>query len=140
VNETQVSSSIDPKLVQYTHWIYGLHALSILIGVLTTASIVGKFIFGWPSIIAVVMNYARRAEVRGTWLEGHFRWQIRTFWFALLWVLVIAVISAPLVLIVGLGLITGFIGLGIIGIWAIYRVARGWMALRDSRPMALPGS
>ena len=136
-NEAQVS--VEPKLVQYTHWIYGLHALSILIGILTTASIVGKFIFGWPSIIAVIMNYARRSQVRGTWLEGHFRWQIRTFWFALLWVLVVSIISAPFVPLV-IGLVMIIIGFAIIGVWALYRVARGWMALRDARPLPLPGT
>jgi len=136
-NEAQVS--VEPKLVQYTHWIYGLHALSILIGILTTASIVGKFIFGWPSIIAVIMNYARRSQVRGTWLEGHFRWQIRTFWFALLWVLVVSIISAPFVPLV-IGLVMIIIGFAIIGVWALYRVARGWMALRDARPLPLPGA
>ena len=50
------------------------------------ATVVGAFLTGWPSIIAVILNYVKRGDVRGTWLESHFRWQIRTFWFGLLWV------------------------------------------------------
>ena len=124
-----------PQLVQYTHWIYALHTLSVLIGLVTGASIAGKFVFGLPSIVAVIMNYVRRNEAAGTWLEGHFRWQIRTFWFALLWLVVTAIVAAPLILALGLGLVVWWIGLVAVGIWVVYRVARGWMTLRDGRPM-----
>ncbi|MCP5328259.1 MAG: hypothetical protein H7A18_14000 [Sinobacteraceae bacterium] len=123
----------DPSLVTYTHIIYGLHALSVLIGLTSPATVVGSFVFGLPSIAAVIMNYLRRADVRGTFLESHFRWQIRTFWFALLWIVIAGVVSAPLVLLVGLGVLTFFLAAAAIGLWVIYRVARGWLALRDSR-------
>ena len=63
-----------------------LHAFSLLMGIVGAATVVGAFLTGWPSIIAVILNYVKRSEVRGTWLESHFRWQIRTFWFGLLWV------------------------------------------------------
>jgi uncharacterized membrane protein len=129
------TSTPSPQLVQYTHWIYGLHALSVALGIFTAASIVGMFVFGWPSIIAVIMNYVRRSETAGTWLESHFRWQIRTFWFALLWGAVTSIISAPLVLALGLGIITWMIGFLAVGIWVVYRVARGWLALRDGQPV-----
>ena len=52
---------------------------------------VGSFIFGWPSIIAVIINYVKRGDARGTWLESHFQWQIRTFWYAVLASIVIGV-------------------------------------------------
>ena len=129
----------EPALVQYTHWIYGLHALSVLTGVLTSTTVVFKFLFGLPSIVAVIMNYARRAEAHGTFLESHFRWQIRTFWFALLWVAATAVVSAPLVF-VFVGLVTATLGWGLTGIWVVYRVARGWLALRAARPLLVEGS
>src|SRR5215468_8074288 len=74
------------SLVNWTHLIYGLHAFSLLTGILGTATVVGAFLTWWPSIIAVILNYVKRSDVRGTWLESHFRWQIRTFWFGLLWV------------------------------------------------------
>ena len=122
----------DPGLLRYTHVIYGLHALSVLSGVLGSQSIVGRFLFGLPSIVAVIMNYARRAETRGSWLESHFRWQIRTFWFALLWVAVTSICAAPL-LIVGIGIVIVWIGFGLTGLWILYRVIRGWLALGEAQ-------
>ena len=124
----------DASLISYTHIIYALHSLSVLIGLTSAVTIVGSFVFGLPSIIAVIMNYARQSEVRGTFLESHFRWQIRTFWFALLWVLVILALSLPLMLIV-VGFFTLWIGYVLLGIWVIYRIIRGWLALRDQRPV-----
>jgi uncharacterized membrane protein len=124
----------DESLVAYTHVIYALHSLSGLIGILSAATIVGSFVFGLPSIIAVIMNYARRSATHGTFLESHFRWQIRTFWFALLWLVVVWAVTLPLfVILVGIPLL--WLGVVAIGIWIIYRVVRGWMALSDRRPM-----
>src|SRR3954469_3787296 len=74
------------SLITWTQVIYGLHAFSLLTGIVGAATVVGAFLIGWPSIIAVILNYAKRGDARGTWLESHFRWQIRTFWFGLLWV------------------------------------------------------
>lgn len=132
---TQSTAGLDPGLVTYTHIIYALHALSVLIGITGPATVIGNFVFGLPSIIAVIMNYARQSEVRSTWLESHFRWQIRTFWFAFLWIVVAGVISAPLVLLLGLGILTFFLAALIVAVWIVYRVARGWLALRDQRTM-----
>ena len=125
---------VDASLISYAHIIYALHSLSVLIGLTSAVTIVGSFVFGLPSIIAVIMNYARQSDVRGTFLESHFRWQIRTFWFALLWVLVILALSLPLMLIV-VGFFTLWIGYVLLGIWVIYRIVRGWLALRDHRPV-----
>src|ERR1700731_1640782 len=124
---------VDASLVSYTHLIYALHSLSVLIGLTSAWTIVGSFIFGLPSIIAVIMNYARQSDVRGTFLESHFRWQIRTFWFALLWGIVILALSLPLMLVL-VGFVTLWIGFVLLGIWVIYRIIRGWLALRDQRP------
>ena len=119
-----------PSLVTVTHVVYALHALSLLIGITTAATIIGAFVFGVPSIIAVVINYLKRDEAKGSFLESHFRWQIRTFWFALLWCLI------------GAFLFVTFIGIPLAvavffaaGVWVIYRIARGWLALRDRKPM-----
>ena len=124
----------DPALVSYTHWMYALHATSALMGVFTGATVIGQFVFGIPSIIAVVMNYVKRDEARGTWLESHFRWQIRTFWSALFWLVLALLVSMPLMLVV-IGFGTWMLGMGLLGVWAIYRVTRGWLALRDRKPM-----
>lgn len=123
----------DPALVSYTHWMYALHALSALIGACTAAFIATAFVGTLPSIIAVVMNYVRRADARGTYLDSHFSWQLRTFWFAVLWIVVISLVSLPLVLLFGLGLVTGWIGGALLGLWIIYRVVRGWLKLKDGQ-------
>ena len=119
-------------LVTWTNVIYGLHALSLATGILGAASVVGAFLIGWPSVIAVILNYVKRSDVRGTWLESHFRWQIRTFWFGALWV---ALCGAFVVFTLGVGLLLVWLPLGIVALWFIYRVARGWMALNNRRQM-----
>ena len=129
--------TVNRGLLEYTHWIYGLQALAVLTGLLGVRSVAGRFIWSLPSLIAVIMNYARRAETRGTWLESHFRWQIRSFWYAWLWILLVSIVSIPLMIII-VGFMLALVGYSLIGLWIIYRVARGWMALRDSRPMPLP--
>ncbi|HEX4986226.1 MAG TPA: hypothetical protein VFV71_09185 [Burkholderiales bacterium] len=114
--------------------IYALHTLSILIGLTSAITIVGAFVFGLPSIFAVILNYIYQASTRGSYVESHFRWQIRTFWFAALWIMVgwVVLISLALVLI-GIPL-AWMIWVGT-GLWVIYRVARGWLALQDRKPM-----
>jgi len=125
----------EARLVSYTHWMYALHALAAFIGIVSSAAVALQFVFGIPSIIAIVMNYVKASDVRGTWLESHFAWQRRTFWFALLWVSIVFVLSLPLFLIL-IGFLTFGIGVLLIGLWVIYRVARGWLRLRDAQPIA----
>jgi uncharacterized membrane protein len=127
---TAVPTAPPPGLVTVAQLVYALHALSLLIGVTTAATIIGAFVFGVPSIIAVVINYLKRGEARGTFLESHFRWQIRTFWFALLWCMIG---GALFVTFVGIPLAVGIYFAT--GVWAIYRIARGWLALRDRKAM-----
>ena len=129
-----MSATAEPRpfLVTLTHVIYALHALSLLIGILTAATVVGAFLLGWPSIIAVILNYVQRSEVRGTWLEPHFRWQIRTFWFGFLWV---GLCMLFVVVTFGIGMLVAWLPLGLVGLWFIYRIARGWPRLIDRRPM-----
>jgi uncharacterized membrane protein len=126
------SGAPDASLVTYTHAIYALHAVSVAIGVTSPATVVGSFVFGLPSILAVVLNYARQPEVEGTWLQSHFRWQIRTFWYALLWMAVAGVLSAPLMLVI-VGFFTFYMAAVVVGAWVSYRVIRGWLALRAGR-------
>ncbi len=129
--DIEVSRDTAPNsLITTTQVIYGLHTLSILIGLTSAVTIVGAFVFGIPSIIAVIINYAYRSDARGTFLDSHFRWQIRTFWFALLWsviamMLFVTVIGIPFAWVMFLGA----------GLWVIYRVARGWLTLQERKPM-----
>lgn len=134
---TQPARIADPGLTQYTYVMYALHGLAVLIGLTGMATIVGQFLFGVPSLIAVVMNYARRGDAHGTPLESHFRWQLRTFWFALLWVVATAIVCAPLLLVL-IGAVLAWIGFGVIGLWVAYRVLRGVLALRDGCTMPGP--
>ena len=120
------------SLIKLTHVIYALHAFSLVTGIVGVATVVGAFLTGWPSIIAVILNYVKRSEARGTWLESHFRWQIRTFWFGLLWV---AFCVLFVVATLGIGLLIAWLPLGVVGLWFIYRVASGWLRLIDRRPM-----
>jgi uncharacterized membrane protein len=119
-------------LFNWTQAIYALHALSLLIGILGAATIVGAFLIGWPSLIAVILNYVKRSEARGTWLESHFRWQIRTFWYGLLWVSLCIIF---VVMTLGIGLLIVWVPIGIVSLWFVYRIARGWLALREGRVM-----
>ena len=119
-------------LVTWTNVIYLLHAFSLLTGILGAATVIGAFLVGWPSIIAVILNYVKRGEARGTWLDSHFRWQIRTFWFGLLWV---GLCVFFVVITFGVGVLIAWLPLGIVSLWFIYRIARGWLRLLDRRPL-----
>jgi uncharacterized membrane protein len=119
-------------LVGWTQIIYALHAFSLLTGILGAATVVGAFLTGWPSIIAVILNDVKRAETRGTWIESHFRWQIRTFWFGALW---IGLCVLFVVLTLGIGILVAWLPAAFVGLWFIYRIVRGWLALNDGRPM-----
>jgi uncharacterized membrane protein len=123
-----------PSIVRVTHIVYGLHALGLVLGAFGAATVIGSFLFGWPSIIAVILNYIYRGEARCTWVESHFDWQIRTFWFAVLWALIVGGISLILMLVL-VGFITWPLGMFALGVWAIYRVARGWLRLNAMQTM-----
>ncbi|MDQ5849799.1 MAG: hypothetical protein M3544_12655 [Pseudomonadota bacterium] len=84
------------------------------------------FFLGITWIVAVVIDYVKKEEVAGTWLESHFRWQIRTFWFGLLW----GVIGGVLVLV-----LIGFVVLFADAVWIIYRIVKGWLNLAENRPV-----
>ena len=120
------------SLLNWTHVVYALHAFSLLTGIIGTATVVGAFLTGWPSIIAVILNYVKRGEARGTWLESHFRWQIRTFWFGLLW---ISLCVAFIIMTFGIGILITWLPMVLVGLWFVYRIARGWVALGAARPM-----
>jgi uncharacterized membrane protein len=92
--------------------VYVLYALSYFAGI--------------TAIVGIIINYVKKDEVAGTWLESHFTWQRRTFWFGLLWAVI--------------GIATSFILIGFAILfanfcWIIYRVVKGWLNLNDNRPM-----
>ena len=100
-----------------------LKTITTVIYILQAVSFIPPFI---TYVIAIMINYIKRDDVRGTWLESHFRWQIRTFWFSLPWFL--------------LGFLTylfiiGWIILVVTFLWLIYRILKGWLNLYDGKPM-----
>jgi uncharacterized membrane protein len=138
-SSTATTVAADPRHVTYVHVMYALHAASIVIGVLSTSFILAAFLFGWPSIIAIIMNYIRHGDVRDTWLSSHFRWQKRTFWIAAGSAVGASILFGPLVLIL-IGIVPLLLSYFLIGIWAAYRVVRGWLALNEGRPMPNGGA
>ena len=114
----------------WTHVIYALHAISVFAGLTSAMFVVTAFVTGWPSIIAVLLNYLKRSQAAGTPLESHFRWQIRTFWWALLWGGIALVLIATV-----LGIVFAVPLLLLVGAWVTYRIARGWLALLRGREM-----
>ena len=101
------------SLKTLTAVVYGLQAAGFFVGIT------------W--IVAVVMNYVKKEEVSGTWIESHFRWQIRTFWWGLLWGVIGVVLAFVLV---------GFVVLAADTVWIIYRIVKGWLSLNEGKPLA----
>ena len=130
MSDEQINSegpSLD-GLVTITYVMYGLHAFSALTGLMSSAFVVTAFLTGWPSIIAVIINYVKQDEARGTYLESHFRWQLRTFWFALFWLLIAGVLVFTLI-----GIPVAYVLLLFVGLWVLYRIMRGWLNLADRK-------
>jgi uncharacterized membrane protein len=116
--------------LRLTHLMYALHGFSAFMGLVTPAAVVTAFLTGWPSIIAVALNYATRHDVRGTYLDSHYRWQIRTFWYAVLWCVLAFALFVTIV-----GIPFAWLIFVVTGVWVLYRIARGWLALNDDRPI-----
>jgi uncharacterized membrane protein len=108
--------------------IYALHMFSALSGLLSPALIVTTFLTGWPSIIALVMSYVWRLDASGTYLYSHFIWLIRTFWFALVWIGIAWLLILTLV-----GIVVGVPILFITGLWVVYRLCKGFLALNKQK-------
>jgi uncharacterized membrane protein len=117
-------------MVTLTHVLYGMHAFSAVMGMLGPMFIITAFLTGWPSIIAVIINYLKRSDVRGTFLESHFNWQLRTFWYAVLWAIVAFALAITIV-----GIPFAWVLVVIVGVWVLYRIIRGWITLANGRAM-----
>ena len=102
------------ELRKYTYSVYILQAL----GFLTVIT----------PIIGIIVNYIKEDDVRGSWLESHFRWQKATFWYGLLWT-VLGVLTQWILI--------GWVVLMLLAIWFIYRIAKGWIYLVDGKEMYL---
>jgi uncharacterized membrane protein len=96
--------------------------LTMIVYALQAAS----FLVPFSSIAGIIVNYVKREDVAGTWLESHFTWQIRTFWWWLAWLLVGLVLAIVVV---------GFFVWFADAIWLVYRIAKGWIRLSEGKPM-----
>lgn len=115
--DTNLTPGTDDKLASLktlTTVIYALYALSLFAGV--------------TAIVAIVLNYIKLDDAKGTWLESHFSWQIRTFWWSVVWLVVGGIAWI---------ILAGWLVWGVAGIWFIYRIAKGWLNLNDGKPMPL---
>ena len=122
----------DNHLITVTHVVYALHAFSVITGISSAAFIVTAFLLGWPSIIGVIISYVKRGEAKGTFLDSHFSWQIRTFWWALLWVVIGGLLTITII-----GALIGIPLLIVVGLWVLYRIVRGWLALLSRKAMPM---
>ena len=108
----ELNEEKNKSLKSLTQIVYILYALSYFAGI--------------TAIVGIIINYVKQEDVAGTWLESHFRWQIRTFWFSLLW----AVIGvATLFIMIGMAILFANF------CWIIYRIVKGWLNLNDNKPM-----
>jgi uncharacterized membrane protein len=101
----------------------GLKNIALVVYLLQALS----FLWGITAIVGIIVNYVKRDDARGTVYESHFDWQIRTFWWGLLW----AVVGVLLIIAAGLGFLVMFVA----WIWAIYRVVKGWLKLTEGKPV-----
>jgi len=116
---------------------YALQAFAVFSGALGSGTIAAQFLFVFPALLALAIGQALRARVAGSWLASHCRWQQRSFLFALAAAVTLFLVSAPLTLVV-IGAYLPGPGLALIGLWAGYRVVRGWLTLRERQPMPVP--
>lgn len=120
------------NMILVTQLVYILHGLSMLIGLMTGGSVLSAFLFGWPSIAAVILNYVMRGDARGTYLESHFSWQIRTFWYGMIWTILVTIAGFILTAII-VGPVIWWIGFLVLSIWVGYRIVFGWLRLSQNR-------
>ena len=102
----------DSELKKYAFLVYILQAISFVLVV--------------TAVAGLIVNYIKDDDVRGTWLEGHFRWQKNTFWYGLLWI-VLGTLTIPFLI--------GYLVLGVTTFWLIYRIAKGWIYLVDQKTL-----
>jgi uncharacterized membrane protein len=113
INKSSSKLEPDDNLKNLTQLVYILQAISLVVGV--------------TSIAGLILNYLKRDEVKGTYLESHFAWQMKTFWFTLLGVILGWLLAIVLI---------GFLILGAVGLWYIYRIVKGWLAFNDGKELS----
>jgi uncharacterized membrane protein len=111
--QAQIKTPVETGLQRLAMIVYGLQAASLLTGSLTLFA-------------GVIINYVRMEDVQGSWIESHFRWQTKTFWYTLLWLVIGSVTTLILI---------GWAILLAASLWLIYRIVKGWVYLNEQRAM-----
>jgi uncharacterized membrane protein len=124
-------TAVEPP-VSATLLVYVLFAIAAIVGLVGHGMLVGAPLLTLIGIVAVIIAYVKRSDARGTWTESHLTWLIRTFWWSFLWnclgwLVAVTVIGLPLA--IGIWVATT--------IWVIYRLIRGFLLFKDSKP--IPG-
>lgn len=110
--------------------VYALFAVAALVGVASHGFPLFAPLLGIVGVVAIIVAYVKRDEAQGSWVQSHFRWLVRTFWWSLLWAMLGAVVFITLI-----GIPIAFAIWAIDTIWVIYRVIRGYLYFHDSRPV-----
>ncbi len=124
------------SLISTTLLVYALFGVAAVVGLVSSGFPLIAPLTGIVGIIGIILAYVKRGEATGTWLESHYRWLIRTFWFSLLWGALGAVIFVLLLIIV-IGVFIGYLIWVATTIWVLYRLVRGYMLFNESK--AVPG-
>jgi len=111
--QEQIKTPDETNLQRLATIVYALQAVSLFTGTLTLFA-------------GIIINYVRKEDVQGSWIESHFQWQIKTFWYSLIWMVIGGVMTIFLV---------GWAILLIASLWLIYRIIKGWVYLNEHRPM-----
>jgi uncharacterized membrane protein len=102
----------NPDVKKYTYAVYILQALSFVLPV--------------TAVVGIIINYVKDEDVQGSWLDSHFEWQKKTFWYGLLWIVLGALTAFILI---------GYAVMAAVIIWLIYRIAKGWIYLVDGKEL-----
>lgn len=114
--------------------VYALFGIAAIGGVISSGLVAFAPLVAIAGIVGVIIAYVKRGEAQGTWVASHFDWLIRTFWWSLLWSIIVVAVGLVLTLVL-IGLLILPLGLAAVSIWGIYRVVRGYLAFKDSQPV-----
>jgi uncharacterized membrane protein len=134
--DTPAPGGPSPSLISTTLLVYALFGVAAVVGLVSSGFPLIAPLMGVMGVVAIILAYVKRGEASGTWLESHYRWLIRTFWFSLLWGAIGAVIFVVLLIII-IGVFIGYLIWVATTIWVLYRLLRGYTLFKESKP--IPG-
>jgi len=134
--DSPASGTPSSSLISMTLLVYALLGVAAVVGLVSSGFPLIAPLTGIVGIVGIILAYVKRSEATGTWLESHYRWLIRTFWYSLLWGAIGAVVFVVLAIII-VGLFIGYLIWVATTIWVLYRLVRGYLLFNESKP--IPG-